>query len=138
MLFNFWNNLALGSVETYFLEVAAYVSLKGAAAGHEKGRFCWIWLELSHFFKYKYGLVGLKNFIVWLPKWPCFRLSGNIFFGCRCIRVSQKGHRRCVRGSFLLNLTENITFFKYKNVAAGFRNLLFNYWTNLVLGSVET
>ena len=32
LLFIYWNDLALGSVEAYFLEVGAYLSLKGATA----------------------------------------------------------------------------------------------------------
>ena len=32
LLFNYSNDLVLGSVETYFLEVRAHVSLKGATA----------------------------------------------------------------------------------------------------------
>ena len=39
LLFNYWNNLVLGSVETYFLEVDAYVSLKRATAGAWESRF---------------------------------------------------------------------------------------------------
>ena len=112
LLFNYGNNLVLGSVETYFLEVYAYVSLKGVTASLWDGRFCWIWLELSPFLKYENGLVGSKKFIVELLKWPCLRLSGNILFGRRCILFSQKSHRRCVRGSLFLTLTWNITFFE--------------------------
>ena len=63
-LFNYWKNLVLGSVETYFLEVGAPISLKRATAGVWEGRFCWIWLEISDFFKYKIGRVGPKNFIL--------------------------------------------------------------------------
>ena len=33
LLFIYWNDLPLGSVETYFLEDGAYLSLKGATAG---------------------------------------------------------------------------------------------------------
>ena len=60
LLFNYWNDLALGSVETYFFEVTAYMCLKGATAGVWEGRFCWIWLDMSHFVKYKKGVVGPK------------------------------------------------------------------------------
>ena len=63
LLFNHWNDLALGSVETYFLEFGAYVSVKRATGCVWEGGFCWIWLEISHFFKYKNGGVGPKNFI---------------------------------------------------------------------------
>ena len=52
-LFNYWNDLALSSVEKYFLEVGAYVSLKRATAGIWENPFCWIWMKRSHFFKYK-------------------------------------------------------------------------------------
>ena len=40
LLFNYWNDLALGSVETYFREVGAYVSLKRAATGVWEGNIC--------------------------------------------------------------------------------------------------
>ena len=63
-LFNYWNDLALGSVEKYFLEVGAYVSLKRATTGIWEVPFCWIWMKRSHFFKYKNGGVGTKNLIV--------------------------------------------------------------------------
>ena len=52
LLFNYWNDLALGSEETYALDVGAYMPLKRATWGVLEGRFCWIWLEVSHFSKY--------------------------------------------------------------------------------------
>ena len=39
LLFNYLNDLVLGSAETNFLEIVAYVSLKGATAGFGEGRF---------------------------------------------------------------------------------------------------
>ena len=39
LLSNYWNDLALGSVETYFFEVTAYMCLKGATAGVLRGSF---------------------------------------------------------------------------------------------------
>ena len=62
--FNYWNDLVLGSVETCFLEVGAYVPLKRAITDLWEGRFCWIWLKLSHFLKYKNREEGPKHFIV--------------------------------------------------------------------------
>ena len=62
--FNYWNDLALGSVETYFLGVGAYVSLKRATTGLWEGRFCCIWAKMQQFFKYKNGGVGPTNFII--------------------------------------------------------------------------
>ena len=111
LLFNYWNDLVLGSVETYFSEINACVSLKRATVGVWDGGFCWIWLKISLFVKYKDGGVGPKNFFVELLKWSCLRLSRNIFFRSRCIRVCEKSHRECLRGWILLNLTGNITFF---------------------------
>ena len=64
LLFNCWNDFAWGSVETYILEVGTYMSLKGATGGVWEGHFCWIWLEISYFFKYKIVGVGPKTFIV--------------------------------------------------------------------------
>ena len=63
LLFDFWNDIALGSAEIYFLEVGACVSLEQATTGLWEGRFCWIWLKISHFLKYKNGGVQPKNFI---------------------------------------------------------------------------
>ena len=53
---NYRNDLILGLVETYFLEAVI--------AGEWEGRFSWIWLETSYFFKYKNGGEWPKNFIV--------------------------------------------------------------------------
>ena len=64
LLFNYWNDLALGSAETYFLGVGAYVSLKRAITGLWEGRFCCIWAKIQQFFKYKNGRVGPTNFIL--------------------------------------------------------------------------
>ena len=79
LLFNYWNDIFLGSVETYFLEVGAYVFVKRTTASVWEVRFYWIWLEISHFFKYKNGGVWPKNFIIWLLKWYFLRLSRNVF-----------------------------------------------------------
>ena len=67
-LFNYWTDLVLGSVQTYFLETSLYVCLKGATAGVWEGRFCWTWLEISRLFKYKNGGVVPKDFIVSMLK----------------------------------------------------------------------
>ena len=63
-LFNYWNDLVLGSVETYFLEVGAYVYLKRATKGVWQCHFCWIWVKISLFLKYKNGGVEPKLFLV--------------------------------------------------------------------------
>ena len=136
-MFNYWNGLVLGSVQTCFLEVGAYMSLKRATAGLLEGRFCWIWLKISLFLKQKNGGVGHANFIVSLLKWSSLRTSKNIFSRSRCIRVPETIKRRSLRGSFLLTLTENITIFKYKSGGVGPKILLFNYWNGLVLDSVQ-
>ena len=112
LLFNFFNCLVSGSVQTYILEVGAYVCLKRATAGIWEGRFCWIWLKISLFLKYKNGGVGPTIFTFWLLKWSCLRLSTYIMSGSRCMRVSETSHHMSLTGSFWLNLTENITFFK--------------------------
>ena len=62
-MLNYWNDLVLGSVEIYLLDVGADVSLKGATAGVWEGPFCWIWLKISYLFKYENGGVGTKNSI---------------------------------------------------------------------------
>ena len=137
-LFNYWNDLVLGSEETCFLEVGAYVRLKRATGGVRKCRFCWIWVKIPQFFENKNVRVGPKDFTVWLLKWCCLRLSRNVFYGSQSIRVSGTGHHSSLRVSFLLNLAENITFLKnIKTEEWDLKNLLFNCWNDLVLGSVE-
>ena len=46
LLFNYWKDLALGSAETYSLEVGAYVSLKRVTASFWEIRFCWILVKI--------------------------------------------------------------------------------------------
>ena len=51
-----------------------------------------------------------------------------MFSGSRCIRVSGTNHQRSLRGSFLLNFSENITFFlNIKTEEWDLTTLLFNY-----------
>ena len=111
LLFNYWSDLALGSVEIYFLEVGAYASPKKAITGVVKvvfAEFEWRY----QFFKHKTGGVGPKSFIVLLLKWSCLRLSRNIFSGICWIKASETSHHGCVIRSLLLNLSENITVFE--------------------------
>ena len=105
------NDLFFSSVEIYFLEVGARVSLKGATTGLWECHFCWIWEKISHFFKYINGGLGPKTIIVELLKLSCFRLSRNKFCGIWCIHVSETRHQRSLRWSLLLNLCENTTIF---------------------------
>ena len=64
LLFDYWHDLALGSVETCFLEIDSYVSLELAATGLWEGRFFLILVKISRFFKYKNKGVEPKIFIV--------------------------------------------------------------------------
>ena len=64
LLFNYWKDLALGSVEIYFLEIGACVSLKQAASGVWEDHFCGISVKILKFFKSKKEGVGPENFIV--------------------------------------------------------------------------
>ena len=59
--------------------------------------------------KIEYREVELKNFLVYLMKWSCLRLSINMFSGSRCIRVSETSHQGFLMGLFFFNLKENIT-----------------------------
>ena len=110
-LFIYWNGLVLGSVEVYLLEVSAYVPLKITIAGVWEGCFWWVWLEISHFLNIKTEEWDLKVLL--------FNFSNDFFigsvktiFGTRWIHICERSHRRCVRGSFLLNLTGNFNFFE--------------------------
>ena len=57
LIFNYWNDFIIGSVQTCFLKVGAYVSLKQASVGH----FVLNLTENVTFFKHKNGQVGPKN-----------------------------------------------------------------------------
>ena len=57
-LFNYVNEIALGLVERYFFEFGAYVSVKVATGGVWQCRFCWIWVEISQFLKWKKLRIG--------------------------------------------------------------------------------
>ena len=94
LLFDYWNDLVLRSVETCFLEVGGYMSLKRTIKGFWEGRFCWVCVKSPQFFKYKNGGVEPKNFIVSLLKLSSLRLITNIFSGCRWINVSETTHHR--------------------------------------------
>ena len=72
-------------------------------------------------------------------KISCRGLSRNIFSGSRCIRVSETNPHRYLRGPVLKNLCENTTIFL--NIKTGewyLKILLFDYWKDLALGSLET
>ena len=57
-------DLVWGSVEKYFLEVGAYVSLKRVTTGVQEGRYCWILVKMSLFLKFKSRAVESKSFIL--------------------------------------------------------------------------
>ena len=60
LLFNYWNRLALGSLETCFLEVSVKMCLKRATPGVWEGRFYLTWLKISHFLNIKIEVLHLK------------------------------------------------------------------------------
>ena len=65
LLSNYWKDLVLVSGETYFLEVAAYVSLKRAAAGVLEGFFGQFEWEYYIYLSIKAGDLDLnKDFTV--------------------------------------------------------------------------
>ena len=109
--FNYWKDLVLVSVETYFLEVAEYVSLKRAAGGVWEGCFYTILMRILHLFQYKSGRFGPKDFTVEILKWSWLRLSRTIFSGSRWIRVSETSPHMCLRGLLLQKLRKNTTIF---------------------------
>ena len=53
LMFNYWNDLFLGSVETNFLEHDAYVYVKRAPAGVQESPFCLIRPVISNFLNIK-------------------------------------------------------------------------------------
>lgn len=93
LLFRYWNDLILVSVEKYFLEVTACVSLQRATTALWEGCFCWMWLKISLFSKFKSGGVEPKSSICKLLTWASLRLSRNKYCGNRCIRVFETSHR---------------------------------------------
>ena len=80
LLFNNWNDLVLGLVETCFVEVGTYVPLKRATADVWECHFCWVWVKILQFFKYKNWRVEPKYLILWLLKWSCLKLIRNSFW----------------------------------------------------------
>ena len=64
LLFNYWNGLVLGLVQTCFLEVGGYIPLKRATAGFWERYFYWIWLKILHLFKYKNRGAEPRNFLL--------------------------------------------------------------------------
>ena len=97
-----WNDLALGSVETYFLEVGACVSLKKNDQRCLVGLFLLNWMKISLFSKFINGEIGTKKtFFNWnglvLASVEIFFLE----FDAKCF--SEKSHQRCLIGLFLLN-----------------------------------
>ena len=95
-------NIFLGSRSIRICEKSNYRLLRG-----------WFVLNLTGnvtFLIYKNGRVDPKIFYLQLLKWSFLTLSRNIFFVRRWICVSEKSHRKCLRGSFLLSFTGNITF----------------------------
>ena len=65
-LFIYWNDRVLCSVETYFLEVGAYVFLKRVATGAWEGCIWWNWVKITQVFKCENLGVGPKNSTVYL------------------------------------------------------------------------
>ena len=117
LLFNYWNDLALDSVETYVLEVGVYESLKEATTGVWEGCFCWLWPEISRFSKYK-NRGGPKSFIAQLLKWSCLG-SVKTFFLEVCAYVSLKrATAGILEGHFCWIWLEISHFFKYRKGGA--------------------
>ena len=114
------------------------MSLKRAAAAAWEGRFCWIWVKISQFFNYNNSGVRPKNFIVYMLKRSCLGLIRNTLCGSRRIRVSETNHHRCLMGSFTEFEWEYHKFSSTKSREWDLKILLFNYWNDLVLGSVDT
>ena len=111
LLFNYWKDLVLVLVETCFLEVIAYVSLKRAATSLWESCFWQIWVKILHLIKNKNGRFGHKGFTVELLKWSWLRLIRSIFSGSWCIRVSETSPHRCVRRLLLQKFRKNTTIF---------------------------
>ena len=63
LLVNYWNELALGSVQTYFMDGDSYVSLKRKTT-HPERVVLLILAENINFLKYKNEGMGPKKFIV--------------------------------------------------------------------------
>ena len=89
-------------------------------------------------FKYKNGGVRSKNFLLELLKWSCPTLCRNIFLGNRCKSVSETSHHRCLTWSFLLNLSENISFSNVTVRECELKIFCLIYWIDLVLDLVQT
>ena len=138
LLFIYWNHVFLGSIETYFLEVCAYVSVKRTTASVWEVCFCLISLEISHFFKYKNGGVGPNNFIVNLLKLFFLGSVEHIFWKSMHMCLWKEPTQLPQRAVFCCFLLEILHLFKYKNGGVGFKILLFSCRNDIFLGSIET
>ena len=49
-LFEYWNSLAIDTVQTYLMQFGAYMSLERATTCLWQGCFSWIWLKIWFFF----------------------------------------------------------------------------------------
>ena len=122
--FNYWSDLALGSVETDFLAVGAYVRLKGATAVVWLGRFCWIWLEISHFLSIRTEEWDVKFLLFNYWNYVALGLVEIKFFEVGAY-VSLKGATAGVWEDRFCWLSFEIShFLKYKNEGVGPKNFM--------------
>ena len=138
LLFIYWNGLALGSVKTFFLEVGAYVSLKWLSVSLWEGRFSWTWLKIYIFLNIKTEEWDLKTLL--------FNYWHDLVFGS-VERYFWKSMHTCLWKEFP-EVFERVVFVEFdwkyhiflniKTEEWGLNILLFNYWNDLALDSVET
>ena len=134
---NYGKDRVLGSVETNFLEVGAYVSLKRVISDIWEGRVYRIWVKIPQFLNIKTGDLDLKISL--------FNYSNDLvlrwvetYSGRCCINVSDTSQHSSLRVPYWIWVKIPQVF---SNIIAGEWNLkisLFNYWNYIVLGSVET
>ena len=124
-MFSYRNDLALGSIETFF---DAYLSLKRATTALWDGRFCWVWVKISHFFKQK------KQKENWDLKSLLLNYGSDLYLW-KSLKRATTGFWEC---HFCWIWVKILHFLNIRTDEWDKKILLFNYWNHLVLGSVQT
>ena len=133
-MLNYRNHLIWGSLETYFLGVDVYVSLKWVATVVREGHFCWIWVKIPQYFECKGGGLGSKVFIAKLLKWSYLRLIRHIYFLGVDAYVSLKRVATSVwECRFCWIWVKIPQSFNIKTREWNLKIWRFNYWKDLIL-----
>ena len=136
---NYCKDLVLGAVETKFLEIGVYVSLKQVTAVVWEDRVYRIWVKIQQFLYVKTGDLDLKislfNYsddlvLHWAES---HFLNIDVYLSLKQAPTGLWGVRLCWIWVKIPQFLSNI-----KTGEWNLKNSLFNYWNDLMLGWVET